>query len=349
MRIISRFWRAWAVEALFGRTTARQRMLFTALIGLAIAWPVLLFGILRPKLAVQVFAFIPLPDVVPDWTVRAVWIGLTFLIPLGMGLAVTLKTPRAARSGPLLLGMLRGFPITVGLTVSFGIIFLSVPVLRIAALARKQRALDVPLVMDAQAYREVAGQVCGVLNRQGFSFCPAEPGWWVSIPIRVLMRLGGSVLESHVPAHLEHFESAGLAMSLYPSGLLLRGAPDRLAWAHALIAESVVHTEGLQTMEPKAQALERRLRPLWRRYDVDPAGARNDQVLLRELDRATRDLKALQVGWDDWQVLYRQVLQLARAVHGEPPLLEGEPPAWPAPLGRRRLNLHRPGEQRSPS
>ncbi|HLK91766.1 MAG TPA: hypothetical protein VKZ18_17880 [Polyangia bacterium] len=344
MGIISRFWRAWAVEALFGRTTARQRTLFTALIALAIAWPVLLFGIVRPKLAVQVLALVPLPDVVPDWTVRVLWVALTFLLPLGMGTAVVLKAPRAPRGGPLVRRVLRGFPITVGLTVSFGIIFLSVPVMRLAAFVRRQRALDVPLVMDAAAYGQVAGEVCRVLNRQGFAFCPAEPGWWVSVPIRLLMRLGGPALRSHVPAHLEHFETAGLAMTLYPSGLLLRGDPERLAWAHALIAESVVHTEGLQTIEPKAQALERRLRPLWRRHDADPAAARHDPTLLRELDRATRDLKALQVRWDDWQVLYRQLLQLERAMHGEPPLLEGEPPAWEP----RRQSIRR-REPRAPS
>jgi hypothetical protein len=115
-------------------------------------------------------------------------------------------------------------------------------------------------------------------------------------------------------------------MSLYPSGLLLRGNAERLPWAHALIAESIVHTDGLQTTDPRALALERRLRPLWRRYDADPAASARDPTLLRELERVTCDLKTLRVRWDDWQVLYRQVLQLARALHGEPPLLEGPLP-----------------------
>src|SRR5579871_6662440 len=113
MGIISRFWRAWAVEALFGRTTARQRTLFTALIGLSIAWPVLLFGILRPKLALQVLAFVPLPDAVPDWSVRVGWIALTFLIPLGMGLAAALESRPMPRGGLFVVRVLRGFPITV--------------------------------------------------------------------------------------------------------------------------------------------------------------------------------------------------------------------------------------------
>jgi hypothetical protein len=325
MGIIGRFWRAWAVEALFGRSTAHQRTLFTCLIGAAIAWPVLLFGIAVPKLAVQVIAFVPLPDTVPNWTVRSVWIALAVLIPTGIGVAVTIKARPGTGRRRLVMDILRGFPITVGLTASFGIIFLSVPVIRIAALIRKQKSIDIPLIMDAPAYGQVACEICQVLNRHGFSFRSADPGWWVWMPIRLLTRLGGAVVRGHVPTRLEHFVTDGLTMSLYPSGLLLRGNPERLTWAHGLIAEAVVHTDGLQTTDPKALALERRLRPLWRRYDADHAGSMRDETLLRELDRATRVLKTLQVGWDEWQILYRQILQLARAVHGEPPLLEGDP------------------------
>ena len=54
---------------------------------------------------------------------------------------------------------------------------------------------------------------------------------------------------------------------MYPSGVLLRGKPRRLTWAHGLIAETIVHTDGIQTSTPDAQALERRLREIWYRYD----------------------------------------------------------------------------------
>ncbi|HVZ89657.1 MAG TPA: hypothetical protein VHG72_22030 [Polyangia bacterium] len=327
MAILSRFWRGWMLEALFGQTTARSRWLFLSLVGAAIVWPVLLFGILVPKLAVQILSFVPLPDTVPAWTVRLVWIALAVLIPLAVGIAVTTHAPPTTRRGPLARRVLRGYPITVGVTVSFGIIFLSVPVIQVAALIRKRRSIAIPLIMDASAYRQVTRRVCEVLNQQGFSFQPAQPGWWITMPIRVLTRLGGDVLRAHMPDRLEHFETEDLTMSLYPSGLLLQGKPERLTWAHGLIAEAVVHTDGLQTTDPKALVLERRLRPLWRRYDADPGTCPGDADLQRDLDRLTRDLKTLQVDWDDWQVLYRQLLQLARAIHGEPPLLASGPPA----------------------
>jgi hypothetical protein len=172
----------------------------------------------------------------------------------------------------------------------------------------------------------VAAKICEVLNRQGFSLHAAKPGFWVSAPIRLLIWLGGEALRSHVPTRLEHYAGPDLALSLYPSGLLLRGGPARLTWAHGLVAEAVVHTEGLQTTDPKAQVLEQRLRPLWKSYDLGPPRGKSDAELKGELEQVTQELKSLQVDWDDWQVLYRQILQLGRAAHGERQLLDARPP-----------------------
>jgi hypothetical protein len=330
--ILKRFWRGWAVGALFGQTTRREGLFLSLIVVAAVAWPILLIGIVAPKIAVQMIALVPLPDWVPSWTVRLGWLGLALLIPLSVGVAVSVKTPRAMRQGPPLLRILRGFPITFGLASAFAIIFVSVPIMRLAALVRRQKSADIPLIMSASAYREVAAMICEVLNRQGLTVRAAEPGWWVSAPMRLLTWLGGESLQSHVPKRFEHFVAHDLTLSLYPSGLVLRGNAARLTWAHGLVAEAVVHTEGLQTIDPKAQALEQRLRPLWRSYDLDPARRAQGADLARELDQITRELRTLQVDWDDWQVLYRQILQLGRAAHGQRQLLDTGPP--PAPDAR---------------
>jgi hypothetical protein len=324
--ILKRFWRGWAVGALFGQTTRREGLFLSLIVVAALAWPILLVGIAAPKIAVQMIAVVPLPDGVPSWTVRLGWMGLALLIPLGVGVAVSIETPLAMRRGSAVLRVMRGFPLTIGLASAFAIIFVSVPIMRVAALVRRQKSADIPLIMSASAYDEVAAKICEVLNRQGLPLQAAEPGWWVSAPMRLLTWLGGEALRSHVPNRFAHFVSHELTLTLYPSGLVLRGNPARLTWAHGLVAEAVVHTEGLQTTDPRAQALEQRLRPLWRSYDLDPTGRVNSGELARELEHVIRELRTLEVDWDDWQVLYRQILQLGRAAHGERQLLDGEPP-----------------------
>lgn len=326
MAILKRFWRGWAVGALFGQTTTGEGLLLSLIVVAAVAWPILLLAIVAPKPAVQMIALVPLPDGVPSWIIRLVWVGLALLIPLGVGVAVSVKTPPALRQGPPFLRVLRGFPLTVGLAGAFAIIFVSVPVMRVAALVRRQKSADIPLIMSASAYHDVATKICEVLNRQGLSLRAAAPGWWVSAPMRLLTWLGGEALRSHVPTRLEHFVARDLSLSLYPSGLVLRGKAALLTWAHGLVAEAVVHTEGLQTTDPKAQALEQRLRPLWRSYDLEPTQRTKSAEVAWELDQITRELRTLQVDWDDWQVLYRQILQLGRAAHGERQLLDAEPP-----------------------
>jgi hypothetical protein len=316
----------WAVRALFGQTTARERTFLSVVVGAAVAWPILLIGIVAPKTAVLLLAFVPLPHWIPSWTVRLVWTGLALVIPIGVGVAVAAKAPPGSRTESILTRVLRGFPITVGLAGAFLIMFVSVPIMRLAAIVRRYKSADIPLVTDAAAYHDVAHKICEVLNRHGFSFRSATPGWWVAAPTRILGALGGDAFRAYVPDELEHFASGALEMSLYPSGLLLRGPSTQLTWAHGLVAETVVHTAGLQTSDVKAQELERRLRDVWASHD----GGRGAQVpscdLELMLDRITRDLGALDVVFDDWQVVYRQILQVGRAVRGERQLLDAQAP-----------------------
>ena len=314
----------WAVRALFGQTTTREQTFLSVVVAAAVAWPILLVGIVAPKIAALLIAFVPLPHWVPSWTVRLVWTGLALVIPIGVGIAVASKAPPGLPKESIVVRVLRGFPITVALAGAFLIMFVSVPVMRLAAIARRHKSADIPLTTDAAAYHDVARRICEVLNRHGFSLQSATPGWWVAAPTRILRALGGDAFRAYVPDQLEHFVADDLEMSLYPSGLLLRGASDRLTWAHGLIAETVAHTAGLQTTDPKAQELERGLRDVWNGYDARHGEAPGTRALEMKLDRLTGDLGQLDVAFDDWQVLYRQILQVGRVIHGERQLLDAK-------------------------
>ena len=51
----------WAVRALFGQTTTREQTYLSVVVGAAVAWPILLLGVVAPKIAALVLAFVPLP------------------------------------------------------------------------------------------------------------------------------------------------------------------------------------------------------------------------------------------------------------------------------------------------
>ena len=182
----------WAVRALFGQTTAKEQTYLSVVVGAAVAWPILMLGVVAPKIAALLLAFVPIPQRVPSWTIRIVWVTLALIIPIAVGLAVAAKAPSSAKKESRVLTVLRGFPITLGLASAFLIMFVSVPVMRLVTLVRRRKSADIPLITHDAAYHEVAVTICEVLNRHGFSLRRASPGWWVSAPTRILGVLGGT-------------------------------------------------------------------------------------------------------------------------------------------------------------
>ena len=289
----------WAVRALFGRTTAKEQMFLSGLVGAAVAWPLLIVGTALPKTGALMLAFVPIPHWVPSWIVRIVWLGLAALVPFSLGLAIAAKAPPSASARILHpSASCAGFRITIVLAAAFIIMFVSVPIMRFWALVKKQVSADVPIVTDTAAYHEVAALALAVLNRHGFNLRPAEPGWWVRAPTRILGYFGGDAFRAFVPQKLEHFESPALAISFYPSGAVLRGEPQKTIWAHGLIAEAVAHSAGLQTYAPETQDLERQIRRIWKMLDDEPvAHVDSSQLLGRTRDLAD-ELGKVNVSFD---------------------------------------------------
>jgi hypothetical protein len=312
----------WAVHALFGRTTSRDQTMLSALVGGAVAWPLLVVGIAVPKVAALVLAFVPLPHWVPSWTVRLVWLVLALGVPVALGLTLGARRPAHAPAEPYFKRVLRGFPTTLGLALAFLIMFVSVPVMRLVTLVRRQKSADIPLVTDVAAYHEVAARVVEALKRHDIALRASEPSWWVKAPMRILAWFGGAAFSGFVPARIEHFTAPGLELSFYVSGILLRGSGPRVTWAHGLIAETAVHSSGLETMNGAAQDVEREIRRLWKVVDDAPAEHANAAPLLARVKEIARDLGTITVDYDEWSVLYRQLLQVERAVRGERQLLD---------------------------
>jgi hypothetical protein len=218
--------------------------------------------------------------------------------------------------------VLRGFPLTLGLALAFIVMFFSVPIIRLISMVRRQISADVPLVTDVAAYHEVAGRVVEAMNRHGFGLQATEPSWWVKAPTRILSWFGGAAFSGFVPERLEHYTGPEIEVSFYTSGVLLRGKGQRVTWAHGLIAETVVHSQGLQTFAGPAQEVEREIRRLWKVFDSAPDAHAGSRILLKRVDELAVELAQLDAEYDDWQILYRQLMQVERAVRGEKQLLD---------------------------
>jgi len=165
----------WAVVALFGRVAGRRKLLLWAMMAAAATWPLLLVGIVAPKAALFLLAFVPLAGSIEPGLVRMIWVALAALVPVAVGVTLSLHGP-AGRRERRLLSILRGFPITAGLAAAFVILLATVPVLRIVSALRGRLDTYVPLVTTAESYSVAARLVAETLGTASRSRPPSLRG-----------------------------------------------------------------------------------------------------------------------------------------------------------------------------
>ena len=236
----------------------------------------------------------------------------------------------------------RGFPITVGIAGAFLLMFLVVPALRLLSMARGRQDEHVPMLTTGAGYDQVATMIDEILQRHGLKATRTTPAWWLMAPSRILGTLGGAALRGFMPAELAYWKGPALELALYPSDLLIRGAKAKAAWAHGALAEGLTRGPGLQKLDAEAQKVEEEIRRVWAAWDNlddatnrDPSHARETEALISRLGEIAQTLGKIAVPYDDWQVLYRETVQLDRALHGEAQLLDsirapGRAPQRPA-------------------
>jgi hypothetical protein len=333
----------WAVLAIFGYASGSEKVFLSAVLAAAGAWPLLLLGVAAPKVATFLLAFVPVPSWIPSSTIRWIWIGLALVVPLAVGIAMAARQPadQPRRAWPVRL--LRGFPITGGLSAALFITLITVPCLRVISAAQRRKDVQVPLVTDATSYQAVARRIPTIQEEHGRPVRRVSPPWWLTAPLRVLSAVDPEAFRSRIPADLAYFEGANLVLALYPSGLLIRGRPAALALAQGLIVEAVSDLDEVwQTSDPRAHDVERRISDLWR--TLRGRGAESDPVDAGHLLDIARAIKALPVEYDEWQIVYRKTLQLGRALDGRPQLLAGlthKEQTMPSDNERAPVNMQR--------
>jgi len=302
----------WAVTALFGHADPREKIWLSALVASAAAWPLLLLGVIWPRLATFILGFISVPPWVPVWGIRLAWIILAIIVPFVLGAVMAVRSrgvaapipgtvrrealhKRRARQSPVqesrVIRLVRGIPMTLGVAASFCIVFVSVPLRRLTAIVRRQVDLDIPLVTDADGHAEVAQQVADTLGRHGFEVRPIRPPWTVNAPSRILSRMGGRSFRDYVPKDFTAFRGPKLEVLLYPNGLRLRGSEQDTAWAHGLLVEALTDAPAYQTFDPKAQDIERQIRRVWSVFRDDPEAHAGARALRPRLDDLAREIR----------------------------------------------------------
>lgn len=340
----------WAVQALFGTPKESERTLLSGVVAASAAWPFLLIGVAFPKAAALVLAFVPLSKTVPSEAVRLVWIGLAALVPVIVGIVLARRGDIGSKTDSFWTRAGRGFPVTAAIGTAFFVAFVTSPIRRLATLARRWEEEHVALILEKRDYFSVAEELRRALAAAGLPLETGKPPWLLTAPSRVVQALGGTALKRRMPRNLQFFESPDLEVIVAPNGVTLTGEPRTAARAHGILSEEATLSPGLQTTDPASQSLEKELKDIWRVWTSDPASHEGSRILLARLDDVARRLDETFLSYEQWQVLYREILQLHRAISGRRQLLEkSEETMDSRPPARRLASLPGSGLESVPT
>ncbi|MEO6325138.1 MAG: phage holin family protein [Thermoanaerobaculia bacterium] len=205
---------------------------------------------------------------------------------------------------------------------AFLFVVVAAPIRKVRSRLRGLMDEQIPLIVEPQDQQDTARCIETVLVEHGYPLQRREPSWAMKAPGAILRTVGGGAFRHFVPQQIELLRAPGLEVIFNPTGVTLRGKDTTTAKAHGLIAEAMTGTKALQSMDPKAQVIEKQIKDVWKVFESRPQDHASSPILLKRLAEITREISSLTVSYEEWQIVYRQALQLSRALHGQGQLLE---------------------------
>ena len=303
----------WAGTLLFGRVPASRQKYILAITFGSVIWLVLLAGILSPDIGAFILVLVPSQDIVPEELLRLGMLIGAIVVPAVVGGLVLWLAPPAARSGrTAITTILRGYPLTAVLAVL--LVFLAVLAVwrRLRSFLRGQTDAHVPMMVKQGAYDQVAADIDTALSQAGFELEPGPAPAVMSKPARWLATVAGRDLGDLVPDHLLQLHGPTLDILVYPSDLLVSGKPEDVARARAAMASRLVTSAAYMTISAEAQAIEDRIATLGGAGATTTGPPPFDDAARRELESIDAQLASTEVPYEEWEVLYRERLQVER-------------------------------------
>jgi hypothetical protein len=305
----------WASTLLFGRVPeSRQGVLVGIAFG-SLLWLAMLVGVLVPGIGTFLIALVPRPGFISTETMRVAMLIGVLVVPAIVGsLTSWLADPKGATLGDRLRDALRGYPITVAMAVI--LIFLAG-----LAVYRKVRSVmhrwtdeHMAIVIKPGAYDAVAEDLVDALTGAGLPVVPRPAPRSMSAPARFLAKVAGPRANGLVPDRMVQLDSSDLKVLIYPSDLMISGTAASAARARAALASKLTTSAAHLTTAANAQAIEDRIAAIGRAAKrVAPADRmRLAGEAFAELEAIDRSLATETIAYDDWEVLYRERLQVER-------------------------------------
>jgi hypothetical protein len=304
----------WASTLLFGRVPASRQILLLGITFGSVIWMVMVAGFIVPDIGAFLLVLVPPQNIVPQGVIRLLMLIGVIVVPGIVGVVTLALTSGEGRSPrATLAAVLRGYPLTILLAVL--LVFLAVLAIwrKLTSLVKRWTDAHVPMVVKPGAYEQVANDLDRALSDAGFDLAPSPAPAVMSRPAKWLAAIAGRSSGELVPDRMLQLRGPHLDILIYPMDVLISGKPDSVARARAAIASRLTTSAAHLTVSAEAQAIEDRITAL----AVGPEGERDhaprfDAAAAAEFAAIDEKLATLRIPYEEWEVLYRQRLQVER-------------------------------------
>jgi hypothetical protein len=322
----------WASTLLFGRVPASRQILLLAVSFGSVIWMVLVLGVIVPDVGAFLLLLVPPQSFISEDVIRLGMLAGALVVPAIVGVLIVAMSDTTDRSWrQAATGIARGYPLTIVLAGM--LIFLAFLAIWRKAISVAHRWTDahVPLVVEPGAYEAVARDLDDALAGVELEVEPRAASAVMSTPARWLARIAGRRGSSLVPERMIQLHGPELDILIYPMDILISGKPESVTPARAAIASRLTTAAAHLTISAEAQGIEDRLRALMTPDPESGSPARFDDRAASELASIDQVLITLRIPYEEWEVLYRQRLQVERDLRARAMEVE---PAVVAPIER---------------
>lgn len=312
----------WSVAALFGRLDSRTQLIVTGALVLSLFWPVFVVGVFVPSAVTFFLAFVPIENPVVHQVLRIVWLVLAVIAPIIVGLLVRAAAPLKKRHS-VGAAMLGGYPLALGMALSFIITAITVPMVKLVTLARGWKEEHIFVQSKELRYDAVILSLVRATEMTGLVPGVEDVPLHLSLATRLMKFFARGAIDSMLTQHPRRVMATGLELWLYPADLMIRGESEKLAAIRARISVTRLERDAWLVQEKKAQALQDELGRLWEVLDVhddddDPRAVVRKR--LEEIVAKAGDTHEIQFA--DWMILDRIARRIETEVEGTKSLVD---------------------------
>jgi len=301
----------WATTILFGKLPEKRQIYLSITALGAVLWIVVALGVAFPSLGTFLLAFVPLSSQIDPFWVRMIMLAAVVLLPLGVGaVSLFLVDPEQRPKGrEKFIAILKGYPYTLGLSITLILVCLVTPFLKLQDLFRRWTTVHVPVVIEPKAYLDVVATVEQIVEEDGIETRREKAPWVLRLPTRIFSVLGGGPAATMMANELTVLRSRDFELILHPSDLVVRGKEADVVHVRALLAEHLVFSKAYLTWTKEANELEDRI------TSIHQETAKHDnhtpyREVMGRLNKLAEDVRKVKLSYDEWEVLLRERLLL---------------------------------------